>query len=98
MPFQIIRNDITKIKADAIVNTANPKPIIGGGTDSAIYNAAGEKKLLSERKKIGEIARGKAAITPAFDLQAKYIIHTVGPAWEDGKHGIYDIYTINNNA
>lgn len=91
MPFQIIRNDITKIKADAIVNTANPKPIIGGGTDSAIYNAAGEAKLFSERKKIGEIARGEAAITPAFDLQAKYIIHTVGPAWEDGNHGEFDI-------
>lgn len=91
LPFQIIRNDITKIKADAIVNTANPKPIIGGGTDSAIYNAAGEKKLLSERKKIGEIARGEAAITPAFDLQAKYIIHTVGPAWDDGKHGEFEI-------
>lgn len=91
MPFQIIRNDITKIKADAIVNTANPKPIVGGGTDSAIYNAAGEKKLLAERKKIGEIARGEAAITPAFNLQAKYIIHTVGPAWEDGKHGEFEI-------
>ena len=91
LPFQIVRNDITKIKADAIVNTANPKPIVGGGTDSAIYNAAGEKKLLSERKKIGEIARGEAAITPAFDLQAKYIIHTVGPAWEDGKHGEFEI-------
>lgn len=91
LPFQIIRNDITKIKADAIVNTANPKPIVGGGTDSAIYNAAGEKKLLAERKKIGEIARGEAAITPAFNLQAKYIIHTVGPAWEDGKHGEFEI-------
>lgn len=91
LPFQIIRNDITKIKADAIVNTANPKPIVGGGTDSAIYNAAGEKKLLAERKRIGEIARGEAAITPAFNLQAKYIIHTVGPAWEDGKHGEFEI-------
>ena len=91
LPFQIIRNDITKIKADAIVNTANPKPIVGGGTDSAIYNAAGEKKLLAERKRIGEIARGEAAITPAFSLQAKYIIHTVGPAWEDGKHGEFEI-------
>jgi O-acetyl-ADP-ribose deacetylase (regulator of RNase III) len=79
MPFQIIRNDITKVKADAIVNTANPKPIIGGGTDRAIYAAAGEKRLLAERKKIGNIERGKAQLTPAFDLSAKYVIHTVGP-------------------
>lgn len=58
MPFQIIRNDITKVKADAIVNTANPRPVIGSGTDSAIYKAAGEKQLLKERQKIGEIAPG----------------------------------------
>ena len=87
MPFQIIRNDITKVTADAIVNTANPRPVIGGGTDSAIYQAAGAEQLLAERQKIGEIARGEAAVTPAFDLKAKYIIHTVGPAWIDGKHG-----------
>ena len=48
MPFRIIRNDITKVKADAIVNTANPKPVIGSGTDSAIYHAAGEADLLAE--------------------------------------------------
>ena len=87
MPFQIIRNDITKVKADAIVNTANPRPVIGSGTDSAIYAAAGEDQLLAERKKIGEIAPGFAASTPAFNLDAKYIIHTVGPAWIDGSHG-----------
>ena len=86
MPFQIIRNDITKVKADAIVNTANPRPVIGSGTDSAIYAAAGEDQLLAERKKIGEIAPGFAASTPAFNLDAKYIIHTVGPAWIDGSH------------
>ena len=86
MPFQIIRNDITKVRADVIVNTANPHPTIGGGTDSAIYAAAGEEKLLAERRKIGEIAQGQAAATPAFDLQAKHIIHTVGPAWIDGNH------------
>lgn len=51
MPFQIIRNDITKVKADIIVNTANPQPMIGSGTDSAIYNAAGAEELLAERKK-----------------------------------------------
>jgi O-acetyl-ADP-ribose deacetylase (regulator of RNase III) len=72
MPFQIIRNDITKVKADAIVNTANPKPRIGRGTDSAIYAAAGETDLLAERKKIGVIAPGKAVSTSAFALNAKY--------------------------
>ena len=66
MPFEIIRNDITKVKADVIVNTANPHAVIGAGTDSAIYHAAGEKELLAERKKIGDIAPGQAAETPAL--------------------------------
>ena len=87
MPFQIVRNDITKVKADVIVNTANPRPVIGSGTDGAVYHAAGEQQLLAERKKIGNIAPGQVAVTPAFGLTAKYIIHTVGPAWEDGNHG-----------
>ncbi len=91
MPFQIIRNDITKVKADAIVNTANPRPVIGSGTDSAIYKAAGEKQLLKERQKIGDIAPGQAFHTAAFNLDAKYVIHTVGPVWVDGKHGERDI-------
>lgn len=91
MPFQIIRNDITKVKADVIVNTANPKSLIGSGTDSAIYTAAGAAKLLEERRRIGDIVPGKAAATPAFDLSAKYIIHTVGPTWIDGNHGERDI-------
>ena len=90
MPFQIIRNDITKVKADAIVNTANPRPVIGGGTDSEIYRAAGEEQLLAERRKIGNIERGQAASTPAFNLNAKYIIHTVGPRWIDGEQGERD--------
>ncbi len=87
MPFQIIRNDITKVQADAIVNTANPLPAFGSGTDSAVYRAAGAEKLLKEREKIGIIHAGEAAVTPAFDLPAKYIIHTVGPEWRDGRHG-----------
>ncbi len=91
MPFQIIRNDITKVRADVIVNTANPKPQIGSGTDSAIYAAAGAGALLEARKKIGDIAPGQAAVTPAFHLPAKFIIHTVGPAWLDGQHGEKDI-------
>lgn len=91
MPFQIIRNDITKVSAEVIVNTANPRPAIGSGTDHAIYTAAGADALLAERKKIGEIAPGQAAVTPAFALPAKYIIHTVGPAWLDGQHGEREI-------
>lgn len=86
MPFQIIRNDITKVKADAIVNTANPNVAVGGGTDSAIYHAAGKDKVLSERKKIGIMFPGQAAYTNAYNLDAKYIIHTVGPSWVDGNH------------
>lgn len=91
MPFQIIRNDITKVKADAIVNTANPKPTYAAGTDGAIYEAAGAEDLLKERKKIRDIARGDIAVTPAFKLNAKYIIHTVGPSWDGGDKGEFDI-------
>ena len=71
MPFRIERNDITKISCDAIVNTANPAPIIGNGTDTAIYQAAGEDELLQARKHIGPIARGQAAATPSFKLKKK---------------------------
>ena len=78
MAFKIVRHDITKIVADAIVNTANPDPVYMGGTDSAVYAAAGADRLLEERRKIGPIEPGQAAVTPAFDLNAKYIFHTVG--------------------
>lgn len=91
MPFKIIRNDITKVAADVIVNTANPKPVIGSGTDSAVYRAAGINELLSEREKIGDILPGESRATSAFKLPAKHIIHTVGPAWIDGNHGEKDI-------
>lgn len=84
MPFEIVRNDIVNMKVDAIVNTANPRPIIGAGTDKAVYDKAGERLLLA-RKEIGDIAIGEAAITPAFDLDANYVIHTAGPIWRDGK-------------
>ena len=86
MPLEIVRNDITKMQADAIVNTANPRPIVGGGVDRAIHQAAGAE-LLAARKEIGDIATGEAAITPAFKLSATYVIHTVGPVWQDGEHG-----------
>ena len=87
MAFQIVRNDITKITADAIVNTANPEPTFMAGTDSAIYLAAGAEELLAERAKIGPIAEGEVAVTPAFKLDAKYIFHTVGPIWNGGGEG-----------
>ena len=91
MPFKIVRNDITKVKADVIVNTANPNPICASGTDLAIYEAAGKEKLLAERVAIGKIARGHIAVTGAYNLKAKYIIHTVGPIWTDGKHHEFEI-------
>jgi len=91
MAFQIIRNDITKVRADAIVNTANTMPTFAGGTDYAIYQAAGSAELLAARKKIGIIEPGEAAETPAFKLKADYIIHTVGPIWHGGNEGEFDI-------
>ena len=83
MPFKIVRNDITKMKVDAVVNSANPHVAVGRGVDHHIYSAAGWDKLFEERVKIGPMRRGSAAITPAFDLDAKYIIHTVGPKWRE---------------
>ena len=85
MPFQIVRNDITNMQVDAIVNTANPKPVIGYGVDAGIHQKAGPK-LLEARQKVGPIPVGDAAITPGFDLSAKYVIHAVGPVWLDGSH------------
>ena len=85
MPFEIVRNDITKMAVDAIVNTANPRPVIGSGTDSRVHEIAGPE-LLSARQIIGSIEVGHAAITPAFKLNAAYVIHTVGPVWLDGNH------------
>lgn len=83
MPFEIVRNDIANMQVDAVVNTANPKPVIGSGVDAGIHKKAGPK-LLAARQKIGRIAFGEAVITPAFDMDAKYVIHTVGPIWVDG--------------
>lgn len=85
MPFEIVRNDITNMAVDAIVNTANPKPLIGSGTDAGIHAKAGPA-LLEARKKIGNIPVGCSAITPGYGLDAKYVIHTVGPVWQGGEH------------
>lgn len=88
MPFKIVRNDITKMKADAVVNTANEYPEVGPGCDRAVYEAAGYNELLSYRKEhIGYVKQGEAFITPGFDLPAKYIIHAVSPLFVDGSSG-----------
>ena len=81
MPFKIIKNDITKVKADAIVNTVNPNVKIGEGVEYAIYNAAGKDELLKAREKLGYMPPGEVGITPAFKLNAKYIIHVSSPVW-----------------
>ena len=85
MPFEIVQNDMVNMQVDAVVNTANPNPVIGSGVDSGIHKKAGHE-LLMARQKIGCIEFGDAVITPGFGLDAKYVIHTVGPIWEDGSH------------
>lgn len=87
MSFEIVWNDIVKMKADAVVNSTNSEPFYVEGVDYAIYTAAGTEELLEERKVIGKIEEGTAVITPAFALKAKYIIHTVGPRYVDGNCG-----------
>ena len=86
MPFEIVRNDIVNMQVDAVVNTANPNPVIGSGVDSGIHKKAGHE-LLTARQKIGCIDFGDAVITSGFGLDVKYVIHTVGPIWVDGNHG-----------
>ncbi len=87
MPFKIIRNDITKMRVDAIVNTASADPVYESGVDRAVYLAAGADKLLAKRQKIGYLNEGDTAITPGFSLPAKYIIHAVSPIYVDGVCG-----------
>lgn len=88
MSFKIERNDITKVHTDAIVNTANPLPRVGRGTDTAVYNAAGREELLKAREEIGVIEPGHSVATKSFNLKKngiKYIIHTVGCRYDADK-------------
>ncbi len=86
MPFEIVRNDITNMQVDAIVNAASHLPRVNAGVDSAIHKKAGPSLLIA-RKEIGIIQPGTAAITPAFDLDAEFVIHAATPTWVDGLHG-----------
>ncbi len=88
MPFKIVRNDITKMNTEAIVNTANEHSLVGAGCDTAIYNAAGYEELLEYRmEQIGSVPEGEVFLTPGFRLPAKYIIHAVSPLFVDGTKG-----------
>lgn len=83
MPFNIVRQDITKFKADAVVNAANTDLQMGGGVCGAIFSAAGATKLQLACEQLAPIQVGEVAVTPGFNLPARYIIHAVGPIYDE---------------
>jgi O-acetyl-ADP-ribose deacetylase (regulator of RNase III) len=87
MPFTIVRQDITKMKVDVIVNAANTDLAMGGGVCGAIFKVAGVRELQAACNKLAPIMTGEAVFTPGFRLPAKYVVHTAGPVYRDGKHG-----------
>ncbi len=90
MPLEIIRQNIVRVKADALVNSVSSQPGIGFGVDSAIHTGAGPE-LFAARQALGTIRPGEARLTPAYRLNAKYIVHTVGPLWQGGNANEFDV-------
>jgi len=90
MPVDAVLSDITTLPVDVVVNAANSSLLGGGGVDGAIHRAAGPE-LVAACRLLGGCPTGEARITPAFRLPARWVVHTVGPVWRDGRHGEADL-------